>query len=120
MSTTSAFFVEKAWTEGPPHYTFDPAGTVRLGENQMPTKATLNNQHDYITLRVKFSDSETFNLTRSRNGVKVSGTKASRPALDFFDRWLSEQKGRTYAETMEQLRSTAAKSATMQDFISAA
>jgi hypothetical protein len=80
------------------------------------TTAKINNQYDYITLRVKFADKSTFNLTRSRNGISVSGTQATRASLDFFDAWVKQQKG-TIGEWMSKLQSKASTSATMQDFL---
>lgn len=82
--------------------------------------AKLNVQHDYITLRVKFDGKKTLNLTRSRNGTSMSGTEATRPALEFFDRWFAERKGSTVGDSMKYLADIAGKAHTAADFIQAA
>lgn len=79
-------------------------------------KAKINNQFDYITLRVKCGDKKTLNITRSRNGVTVSGTEATRERLAYFDRWFKEQKG-TIGQSFEDLRFVAEMSETVEEFI---
>ena len=82
------------------------------------TTAKINNQHDYITLRVKFDGKKTLTLTRSRNGVSCSGTEATREVLDFFEAWFMFQpKGQTIGQSFEVLRAVAEKSATAADFV---
>jgi hypothetical protein len=81
------------------------------------TTAKINNQHDYITLRIKFADKTTLNLTRSFSGTKVSGTRATRDGLNFFDAYLKAQKGRNLLEIMQELRDTAEKSTDIATFL---
>lgn len=82
----------------------------------MTTTAKLNEQHDYITLLIKFSDRTTLRLTKSRNGVSASGEHASRALLTFLDAWFRDQKG-TFGEAMKRLQSVAAESLTIKDFL---
>lgn len=82
-------------------------------------KATLNIQHDYITLRVTFADGSKFNFTKSYGGAKVSGNHATRESLMFFDAWTKEGGG-TMGEKMQRLCERAKTASTMQEFIKAA
>lgn len=84
------------------------------------TKAKINTQHDYVTLRITFDDGGTFNLTRSRGGVRASGTSATREALEFFDAFIQSRKDSTIGETMQHLCAAAQRSPTMASFIGAA
>lgn len=81
------------------------------------TKAKLNVQHDYITLRVVFADKTGFNFTRSRYGVKLSGVHATRELLKFLDCWCERERGKVYLKQMEALREIAERSTTIQEFI---
>ena len=85
------------------------------------TKATINNQHDYITLRIKFDDNTRLNLTRSFSGTKVSGDHATKEGLQFFDAYLKAKgtgEGRTILTAMQELCSIASKSTDIRSFLS--
>jgi hypothetical protein len=49
-----------------------------MPKSPIVTTATLNTQHDFITLRVRFTDGIAVNITESRGGIKVT---SSSPAL---------------------------------------
>ena len=85
------------------------------------TKATLNIQYDYITLRIKYADKSTLNITRSRNGIKMSGSLATREAMMFLDKLITDRtvKGVTLGDTMRNLRAIAEESNNVQDFLKA-
>lgn len=83
----------------------------------MTTIAKINNQHDYITLRIKFADNMKLNITRSRYGIKLSGDCASREALEFIDKWMSGRKDKTIGQNMETLREVAASVPDMSSFL---
>lgn len=81
------------------------------------TTAKINNQHDYITLRIKFADNMKLNITRSRYGIKLSGDRATESALEFIDKWMSGRKDKTIGQNMETLREIAASAPDMTRFL---
>jgi hypothetical protein len=86
----------------------------------MKTTAKVNKQFDYVTLKIKFADGSTLNLTRSRSGTKASGTAATREALDFLDALMQSKKGQTIGDTMNQLRELAEHCGTVKEFLTVA
>lgn len=81
------------------------------------TTAKVNTQFDYVSLRIKFDGKKTLNVTRSRNGIKLSGTEATRPALDFLDAWFKQRKNTTIGQSMEHLCGVAQKSNSIHEFL---
>jgi len=83
------------------------------------TKARLNIQHDYITLRITFADGGKLNFTRSYGGAKASGNLATREALEFFDAWTRQGTG-TMGEKMNRLCEKAKAASNLQELIKTA
>ena len=84
------------------------------------TKATINNQHDYITLRIRFDDGTKLNITKSFSGMKLSGDHANKDGLNFFSAYLKQRgkgEGRTLGTAFEELRIAAAKSTDILSFL---
>jgi hypothetical protein len=80
------------------------------------TKARINIQHDYITLRIKWADKRTLNFTKSYGGYKASGTEATREALAFLMAWTKKQTT-TPGEYFKRLCEAAQASTEIQDFL---
>lgn len=79
------------------------------------TIANLITKHDYCTLRVRFTDGQTFSFTRSRNGASMRGTAATKSALAFLDKWTDQFA--TVGEAMRRMQATAKITNTMYDFL---
>lgn len=84
------------------------------------TIAKLNEQHDYITLKVDFQNGETVNLTQSRRGIKASGKGVTndqlRSLLKGFDEYGKAEK-LSYGPKMQGLRAAATQCASVAAFI---
>jgi hypothetical protein len=83
----------------------------------MTATAKLNDRFDYITLQIRWADKSNLNFTRSRNGVKASGSAATREFLEFLDKWMLSRKGASIKACMETLLDAAARSCSAADFI---
>lgn len=92
------------------------------------TTAKINNQHDYMSLMVKFVDGSKLRLNHSRNGMSGSVTPAPGASYDAAEAsfkvvfkaayaYMHKQgSGRTYGVSFDNLRDAALASANLAEF----